>query len=169
MIVDTYRPDPEGPDHIYKRWRDAEGNLIEETVSDFRPYFWVPASTSRRYMERVLGDFYGSSVDWNDTAEALRTGETLVKVYAYRQRDIKDIARRFTKTWEADLSLEDRYLIDNVSQGFGTSTLNGARSPSRRQSWLSLTTTTTGMFLSVGKSITRTVSMIWTTMKKRKR
>ena len=116
MIVDTYRPDPEGPDHIYKRWRDAEGNLIEETVSDFRPYFWVPASTSHRYMERVLGDFYGSSVDWNDTAEALRTGETLVKVYAYRQRDIKDIARRFLKTWEADLSLEDRYLIDNVKE-----------------------------------------------------
>jgi DNA polymerase I len=116
MIIDTFRPDPEGTDHIYKRWRDAEGNVIEEVVTDFRPYFWISADTSPRYVERVLGDFYGAEVDWNDTAEAVRTGETLVKVYAYRHRDIKEIAKRFKYTWEADLSLEDRYLIDNVKE-----------------------------------------------------
>lgn len=114
MIVDTFRPDPEGPDHIYKRWRDAEGNLIEETVTDFRPYFWIPAESSRGYVERVLDQFPGSRVDWDDTAIALRTEEPLVKVYAYRQGDMRDLARRFSKTWEADLSLQDRYLIDNV-------------------------------------------------------
>lgn len=116
MIIDTFRPDPEGTDHIYKRWRDAEGNVIEEVVTDFRPYFWISADTSPRYVDRVLDDFYGAEVDWNDTAEALRTGETLVKVYTYRHRDIKEIAKRFKHTWEADLSLEDRYLIDNVKE-----------------------------------------------------
>ena len=116
MIIDTFRPDPEGPDHIYKRWRDAEGNLIEETVTDFRPYFWISADTSLRYAERVIDDYPGASIDWEDTAIGLRTEEKLVKVYAYRQGDIRDMARRFQKTWEADLSLQDRYLIDTVQE-----------------------------------------------------
>ena len=46
MIIDTFRPDPEGPDHIYKRWRDEEGNLVEEFVPNFKPYFWISAETS---------------------------------------------------------------------------------------------------------------------------
>jgi DNA polymerase, archaea type len=116
MIIDTFRPDPEGPDHIYKRWRDTEGNLIEETVSDFRPYFWISADTSPRYAERILDQFPGSEIDWNDTAEGLRDNEKLAKVYTFRQSDIREMARRFKKTWEADLSLSDRYLIDCVEE-----------------------------------------------------
>jgi len=116
MIIDTFRPDPTGPDHIYKRWRDAEGNLIEETVTDFEPYFWIKASTPKRVIERVLNRYPGSYVDETDTAEALRTGDPLIKVYAYRNSDIRDMAREFGFTWEADLSLVDRYLIDNISE-----------------------------------------------------
>jgi len=116
MIIDTFRPDPTGPDHIYKRWRDAEGNLIEETVTDFEPYFWIKASTPKRVIERVLNRYPGSYVDETDTAEALRTGDSLIKVYAYRNSDIRDMAREFGFTWEADLSLVDRYLIDNISE-----------------------------------------------------
>ena len=116
MIIDTFRPDPEGPDHIYKRWRDAEGNLIEETVSDFKPYFWIRASTSPRIVEHVLDRYPGSEIDWNDKATALRTEEELVKVYAYRNSDIREMAREFGSTWEADLSLPDRYLIDEVAE-----------------------------------------------------
>ena len=116
MIVDTFRPDPTGPDHIYKRWRDAEGNLIEETVTDFEPYFWIKASTPKRVIERVLNRYPGSYVDETDTAEALRTGDSLIKVYAYRNSDIRDMVREFGFTWEADLSLVDRYLIDNISE-----------------------------------------------------
>ena len=116
MIIDTFRPDPEGPDHIYKRWRDAEGNLVEETVTDFRPYFWISADTSPRYVERILDQFPGSDIDWDDTAEGLRDNEKLVKVYTFRQSDIREMARRFKKTWEADLSLPDKYLIDEVKE-----------------------------------------------------
>jgi DNA polymerase elongation subunit (family B) len=116
MIVDTFRPDPTGPDHIYKRWRDAEGNLIEETVTDFEPYFWIKASTPKRVVERVLNRYPGSYVDETDTAKALRTDDSLIKVYAYRNSDIRDMAREFGFTWEADLSLVDRYLIDNISE-----------------------------------------------------
>lgn len=116
MIINAYCPDPEGSDHIYKRWRDTEGNLIEETVTDFKPYFWISANNSRRYVDRILEQYPGAWVDWNDTAVGLRDEEPLVKVYTHRQRDIKEVARRFKKTWEADLSLEDRYLIDNVKE-----------------------------------------------------
>ncbi len=116
MIINAYCPDPEGSDHIYKRWRDAEGNLIEETVTDFKPYFWISANNSRRYVDRILEQYPGAWVDWNDTAVGLRDEEPLVKVYTHRQRDIKEVARRFKRTWEADLSLEDRYLIDNVKE-----------------------------------------------------
>ena len=116
MIIDTFRPDPEGPDHIYKRWRDAEGNLIEETVSDFRPYFWIRASTPTRIANHIIDRYPGSEIDWTDRATALRTEEELVKVYAYRSGDIRDMAREFRTTWEADLSLTDRYLIDEVEE-----------------------------------------------------
>ena len=67
-------------------------------------------------MDNIIDQFPGSRVDWDDRAEALRTGEELVKVYAFRQREVKDMARMFGKTWEADLSLEDRYLIDKVEK-----------------------------------------------------
>ena len=116
MIIDTFRPDPEGPDHIYKRWRDAEGNLVEETVSDFRPYFWIRASTPTRIANHIIDRYPGSEIDWTDRATALRTEEELVKVYAYRSGDIRDMAREFRTTWEADLSLTDRYLIDEVEE-----------------------------------------------------
>ena len=116
MIIDTFRPDPEGPDHIYKRWRDAEGNLIEETVSDFRPYFWINAGMSKRRAEHILGRYPGSEIDWDDKATALRTEKELVKVYAYRNSDIREMAKEFGATWEDDLSLPDRYLIDEVTE-----------------------------------------------------
>ena len=116
MIIDTFRPDPTGPDHIYKRWRDVEGNLKIEIVDDYEPYFWIKASTSKSVIERILNRYPGSYIDENDTAQGLKTNEKLIKVYAYRQSEIKDMATEFGQTWEADLSLVDRYLIDNVSE-----------------------------------------------------
>ena len=116
MIIDIFKPDPTGPDHIYKRWRDAEGNLIEETVTDFEPYFWISANTSKQIANSVIDQFPGSRIDWEDKAVGLRDDEPLVKVYAYRQSDVKSMAAMFRKTWEADLSLQDRYLIDNVKE-----------------------------------------------------
>ena len=116
MIIDTFRPDPEGPDHIYKRWRDADGNLIEEVIEDFQPYFWIHAKTPTRIVNRILDRYPGSSIDWYDRAEALRTGDELVKVYAYRAGDVRDMAREFGRTWEADLSLADRYLMDSIEE-----------------------------------------------------
>ena len=57
MIIDIFKPDPTKPDHIYKRWRDAEGNLIEETVTDFEPYFWISANTLPEIANSVIDQF----------------------------------------------------------------------------------------------------------------
>ena len=116
MIINAYRPDPEGQDHIYKRWRDTEGTLIEERISDFKPYFWILNKTPERIVQRVLSRYPGSSIDKEDTATALKTEDTLVKVYAYRQADVRQMQREFGRTWEADMSLTDRYLIDEVKE-----------------------------------------------------
>lgn len=116
MIINSYHPDPEGHAHIYKRWRDSEGNLIEEHIDNFRPYFWIRAETSERIVERVLSRYPGSSIDRSSTATALKTEEDLVKVYAYRQSDLRNMQKEFGKTWEADLSLTDRYLIDEIKE-----------------------------------------------------
>ena len=116
MIINTYRPDPEGHDHIYKRWRDSEGKLIEERISDFKPYFWILNKTPERIVQRVLSRYPGSSIDKEDTATALKTEDTLVKVYAYRQADVRQMQKEFGRTWEADMSLTDRYLIDEIKE-----------------------------------------------------
>ncbi len=60
MIIEAYNPDYTGSDYIYKRWRDSEGNLIEETVTDFRPYFWIKSSTSPRFVDNIIDQFPGS-------------------------------------------------------------------------------------------------------------
>jgi hypothetical protein len=143
VIIDVFRPDPEGPDHIYKRWRDADGNLIEEVVEDFQPYFWIKASTPQRIIDRALARYPGSSIDWYDRAQALRTNEELVKVYAYRTTDIREMTKEFGQTWEGDLSLTDRYLIG--SPAFGTLTLSGTQRRISRPSWQSQIVTTKGM------------------------
>ena len=120
MIVDTFQPDPEGPTHIYKRWRDAEGNLMEETITDFKPYFWIKASTPPSAIRQILHRYPGSEVDYFDKAEALKTGDELIKIYAHRNSDIQfmcnELGNSFIYTWEGDYSLADRYLIDEVKE-----------------------------------------------------
>tara|TARA_R100000406_G_scaffold96211_1_gene93300 strand:+ start:5012 stop:7393 length:2382 start_codon:yes stop_codon:yes gene_type:complete len=116
MIINNYRPDLEGADFIYKRWRDSEGNLIQEHVKDFRPYFYIRRRTPDRIVKKVISRYPGSYVDNFETYTALRTGEELIRVYAHRQADLRDMAKEFGKTWEADMSLSDRYMVDEIKE-----------------------------------------------------
>ena len=102
--------------HTYTSGGGLEGNLIEEYIDNFRPYFWIRAETSDSVVNNVLNRYPGSSIDRNDTAVALKTEEDLVKVYAYRQSNLRSMKLEFDKTWEADLSLTDRYLIDEIKE-----------------------------------------------------
>ena len=117
MIVDLYYPDRESRAHIYKRWRDSAGNLIEEYVDDFEPYFWISADVPDSIVNRTLRHFPGSRLDRTQTALSLPKGmygkeQELVKVIAHRPGEIGQMRRDFAQTWEADVRFTDRYLID---------------------------------------------------------
>jgi DNA polymerase, archaea type len=114
MIINSYRPDLDSANNIYKRWRDNEGTLIQEHIEDYKPYFYIRSATPERIIDKVLSRYPGSHIDKSITYTALRTEESLYRVYVYLQSDIRNIQGEFGKTWEADLSLVDRYLIDNV-------------------------------------------------------
>ena len=112
MIIEQYYPDPEGMAALYKRWRSPEGELIEETVTDFQPYTWVKADTPPRLLTRLSERYYGLTVDRSTKATGLY-GEDLIRVNVMRPHDLRGV-RREIDTWEADLRLPDRYLIDEV-------------------------------------------------------
>lgn len=117
MIVEQFYPDREGRAHLYKRWRDTEGRLIEEKVEDFEPYFWIPADVPERITDHALARYPGSRLEKDDRALSLPKGthgieEELMKVVTYRPADIGQMRREFPRTWEGDVRFTDRYLID---------------------------------------------------------
>ena len=120
MIIDQHYPDPEGRAWLYKRWRDPDGNLIEQKVTpdEFEPYFYVKKNCGPG-LDRVLRYYPGSRVSINETAEGLH-GEELMKVYVHRPGDIGQIRRQLSNswvdTWEGDMRYPDRYLIDMVPE-----------------------------------------------------
>ena len=116
MIIEQYFPTFDGPADIYKRWRSVDGTLIEQTEEEYHPYFWIKEETPRRIIDKVLGRYPGSYVDWSSSAEALKTGESLIKIYAHKSSEVRNMQREFGKTWEADMSVKDQYLIDNVER-----------------------------------------------------
>jgi len=121
MIIDQYYPDPEGRTHLYKRWRDKDGKLIEEFVTpeEYEPYFWIPANTPDSAINRVLRQFPGSRANRESTALSLPKGVdgeeiNLIKIIAHRSPDVAQMRGYFSQTWEADIYHADRYLIDTV-------------------------------------------------------
>lgn len=113
MIVDAYIPHYESRDVLYCRWRDKDGSLIEKHVTDFEPYFWANAS-DRNKLVSMVSAYPGARIDWNQMAVG-RNKEELVKVLPYRHKDIWGM-RKQVDTWEADMKLSDRYLIDSWAQ-----------------------------------------------------
>ena len=116
MIIEQYFPNYDGMASIYKRWRGEDGELIEETIEEYQPYFWIRESTPKRIIDKVLSRYPGSYADWDSNAEALKTGESLIKIYAFKSSDVRGMQREFGKTWEADMSSKDQYLIDNIKE-----------------------------------------------------
>ena len=61
MIVDDYYNNGENP-IIYTRYRDSEGNLIEDNIRDFKPYFWIPANVGDFRKRRLLVRYPGTVI-----------------------------------------------------------------------------------------------------------
>lgn len=75
-----------------------EGRARQRTVvSNFRPYFFVPASSGE------AGEVY----------EAL-DGKKVVKIYTTLPGEVKDLRASYPETYEADVHFTTRYLIDEV-------------------------------------------------------
>ena len=111
MIVDNYFDAIDGLDIVYCRWRDEQGNLIEKHVDDYKPYFWVEAQQDRTVLNHSLSRFVDAKVDWSQRAISNDGFTELVKVIPGQQSQIYQM-RKIFKTWEADLSLPDRFLMD---------------------------------------------------------
>ena len=112
MIVDDYYENGEQP-IIYSRYRDEEGNLIEQTDKSYKPYFWVPKNSPDFQFRRVMTRFPESKVIFEEQAVSL-DGTPLVKVEASSPFEITRMREQFSKTYEADIRFTDRWLIDNV-------------------------------------------------------
>jgi len=111
LIVDDYYTDGEIP-LIYTRYRDDEGQLIENTVKDYKPYFWIPANVGDYRRRRLLTRYPGTQI--TDERAVGLDGTPLIKVVAESPFDIISMRQEFDKTYEADLRFTDRWLIDNV-------------------------------------------------------
>tara|TARA_R110000824_G_scaffold15306_7_gene64550 strand:+ start:162 stop:2567 length:2406 start_codon:yes stop_codon:yes gene_type:complete len=112
MIVDDYYENGEQP-IIYSRYRDEEGNLIEQTDKSYKSYFWVPKNSRDSQFKRVMGRFPESRVIFEEQAVGL-DGTPLVKVEAQSPFEITRMKEQFDRTYEADIRFTDRWLIDNV-------------------------------------------------------
>ena len=121
MIINQYYPEADGRAHLYKRYRDSEGRLIEQTVTpdDFEPYFWIDANMSDTLVNNTLARYPGSRIDRSSTAKSLPSlnnpERNLVKIIAHRPGEIGNMRQELKQTWEADLRYADRYLIDEYS------------------------------------------------------
>ena len=111
MIVDDYYSNGENP-IIYTRHRDSEGNLIENNIRDFKPYFWIPANVGDFRKRRLLVRYPGTVIT-DETAVGL-DGTPLIKVETDSPFDIMSMRQEFDKTFEGDVRFTDRWLIDNV-------------------------------------------------------
>ena len=111
MIVDEYYSNGETP-ILYTRYRDEEGNLVEDSIKGYKPYFWIPANVGEFRKRRLLARYPGTVIT-DDTAVGL-DGTPLIKVETDSPFDIMSMRQEFDRNYEADLRFTDRWLIDNV-------------------------------------------------------
>ena len=105
---------------INLRWRDAEGNRQEETITDFDPYFYVSSleyepeeytvsiSVNGR-RQKLIYPFRYEHDNW-----VALDGKILKKVKVLKPGDIKYARKLWPKTYEADVPFHYRYCVDKL-------------------------------------------------------
>jgi len=111
MIVEDYYENGETP-ILYTRYRDSEGDLVENTVKGYKPYFWIPASVGDYRRRRLVTRYPGTRI--TDEVAVGLDDMPLIKVEAESPFDIISMRQEFDRTYEADVRFTDRWLIDNV-------------------------------------------------------
>ena len=110
MIADAIYHDDANPT-LYLRWRDKHGELIEQTIDDYKPHMYVPVSTPEFRFKQLKRSFPSSKVRKEKTYKGL-DGATLWRVEAYTELDIHSMKSMFSKSYEADMRFIDQYLVE---------------------------------------------------------
>ena len=111
MIVDQFYPGGSEKPHVYTRYRNEDGMLIEHIDSGFKPYFWISEDAPDWQVRNALKRYPGSKLT-DEKAKGLH-GENLRKMETHTPKDCYDMKGMFDRSWEADVRFPDRYLIDN--------------------------------------------------------
>ena len=127
---------------IFLRWREQEDGkwVRKERFEKTRPYLFI--NPQMLYMKRVKNTsgrgfddlttyrhvpphlveatikdhLFGIDIEFERGEFYNAEGQKLLKVYLDRPLDVYRFRRNFTRTYEADVPIEDRYLIDNYEE-----------------------------------------------------
>ena len=122
MIVNWFHPtfDRTEAPHIYERTRGEDGVLHERIITeddeDFvMPFCWVPIGLSVGQQSRITADFPATEFHYEDRAQGI-DGTNLMKMTTVSPDNLWNIKERI-RTYEADLSYEDQYIITRYPEG----------------------------------------------------
>ena len=112
MIADAiYYED--SPPSIYMRWRE-NGKLVEQTVDDYKPHMYIPASTPEFRLKQVKRSFPASKVRKDKTYKGL-DGSILWRIETDNPYEIARMRDMFAKTYEGDMRFIDQYLVEECT------------------------------------------------------
>tara|TARA_R100001509_G_scaffold163808_1_gene139287 strand:+ start:1267 stop:3630 length:2364 start_codon:yes stop_codon:yes gene_type:complete len=112
MIADAVYHD-DTPPTIYLRWRE-DGKLIEQTVDDYKPHFYIPSSTPEFRIKQMKRSFPGVKVRTEKMFEGL-DGASLYRVETNNPYDIAAMRNMFSKSYEGDMRFIDQYLVEECT------------------------------------------------------
>lgn len=127
---------------IHLRWREQEDGkwVRKEKKETFRPYLFVDPENlfMKRQKEKfskqwktlatykfipphlvkaTIKDYmYGIDIDFEEGDFVNTEGTKLLKVILQNPMDARRFRKNFTRTYEADVPIEDRYLVDNYEE-----------------------------------------------------
>jgi DNA polymerase elongation subunit (family B) len=105
---------------INLRWRDKEGNRVEEKVNNFEPYFFINELEEEHTFYSVKQFINGRNVrlelpfryehgHWIDLKS-----NALKKVIVMKPGDVRYARKMWPKTYEADVPFHYRYCVDEL-------------------------------------------------------
>ena len=106
--------------NINLRWRDSENNRVETKVENFRPYFFIRAIETEVDGYEVTHTFQGRKAklwfpfEYENGNWVNLQGQLLKKVYVHSPNDMYKARDCFMQTYEADVSIIDRYCVDEL-------------------------------------------------------
>jgi DNA polymerase elongation subunit (family B) len=105
---------------IFLRYRDDSSQVMEKIVKGFQPYFFV---AKEDFEDIIKPRFDESSISYTIGDEAGKAhigdgkGKPLVKILVNKTSDIRRLRKLATESWEGDIYLQDRFLIDRFVDG----------------------------------------------------